>query len=71
MWAYWESKIGKKSDSMNAYWGSFLSVWGVSRIVREVSKVTYWGNKDNKCGLTGGQKLIKSRTLWMLTGGHS
>ena len=56
---------------MWTYWGSFLSVWEVSRIVREVSKVTYWGNKDNKCGLTGGQKLIKSRTLWVLTGGHS
>ena len=40
MWTYWRLKIDKKSDSMDAYWGSFLSVWGVSRIVREVSKVT-------------------------------
>ena len=42
---------------------SFLSVWGVSRVVTRVSKVTYQGNKGNKCGLTGGQKLVKSRTL--------
>ena len=71
MWAYWGSKIDKKSDTIDAYWGSFLSVWEVSRTVTGVSKVTYWGNKDNKCGLTGGQKLIKSRTLWVLSGGHS
>ena len=63
MWTYWGSKIGKKSDTMDAYWRSFLSVWGVSRTVTGVSKVTYQGNKDNKCGLTEGQKLIKSRTL--------
>ena len=44
---------------------------GGGRGARGVSKVTYQGNKDNKCGLTGGQKLVKSRTLWMLTGGHS
>ena len=30
MWAYWGSKIDKKSDTMDAYWGSFLSVWKVS-----------------------------------------
>ena len=29
MWTYWGSKIDQKSDSMNAYWGSFLSVWEV------------------------------------------
>ena len=29
MWTYWGSMIGKKSDSVDAYWGSFLSVWGV------------------------------------------
>ena len=51
--------------------GGNPSVWRGGRDVREVSKVTYQGNKDNKCGLTGGQKLIKSWTLWMLTGGHS
>ena len=39
MWTYWGSKIGKKSDTMDAYWGSFLSVWGVSRIVRGVSRI--------------------------------
>ena len=53
------------------------SKWGVIRVfgggwdARGVSKVTYQGNKGNKCRLTGGQKLIKSQTLWMLTGGHS
>ena len=46
-------------------------MFGGGGVVRGVSKVTYQGNKDNKCGLTGGQKLVKSRTLWMLTGGHS
>ena len=29
MWTYWGSKIGKKSDTMDAYWGSFLSVWKI------------------------------------------
>ena len=29
MWTYWGSKIDKKSDTMGAYWGSFLSVWKV------------------------------------------
>ena len=47
------------------------SGWRGGGVVREVSKVAYQGNKDNKCRLTGGQKLIKSRTLWVLTGGHS
>lgn len=51
--------------------GWFLSVWGVSRTVTGVSRVTYQGNKGNKSWLTGGQKMIKSRTLGMLTGGHS
>ena len=51
--------------------GGSPSVWRGGRGARGVSKVTYQGNKDNKCGLTGGQKLVKSRTLWMLTGGHS
>ena len=63
MWTYWGSKIDKKSDTMGAYWGSFLSVWEVSRIVREVSKVTYWDNKDNKSALTRGQKKRKMRRV--------
>ena len=62
------------SDGLNNHAevsGGNPSVWRRGRTVTRVSKVTYQGNKDNKCGLTGGQKLVKSRTLWMLTGGHS
>ena len=43
MWTYWGSKIDKKSDSMDAYWGSFLSVWEVlSPVFFTLVQIFFW-----------------------------